>query len=78
MTFSFFANKFWTFRNDDHKFKLQYLKFTAVNAVYFIIYNSVLFSLVEFTGLNDLLAKITATMIGLAWNFGANRYWTFR
>jgi putative flippase GtrA len=77
MTFSFWANKYWTFQNNEKKIKLQYLKFALVNLVYFLLYNSIFFSLVEYFKLFDLTAKIAAIMIGLFWNFFANRYWTF-
>ncbi len=78
MTFSFFANKYWTFQNTDKRLKSQYLKFAAVNVVYFFLNNAILFLLVTFFGLFDLLAKVIAIMIGLSWNFFINRHWTFR
>ncbi len=78
MTFSFFANKYWTFQNKDKRLKTQYLKFAAVNVVYFFLNNSILFVLVTYLAVFDLLAKIIAIIIGLSWNFFVNRHWTFR
>jgi len=78
MTFSFFANKHWTFRNKDKQIKSQYLKFAAVNGVYFLLNNLIVFSLVHYLATYDLLAKIIAIAIGLLWNFLANKFWTFR
>jgi len=77
MTFSFFANKYFTFQNLE-KAKIQYLKFVLVNIVYFLIYNSIFWLMVEYYKFDDLLAKVIAIIIGLFWNFGANRYWTFK
>ncbi|MFA5187876.1 MAG: GtrA family protein [Patescibacteria group bacterium] len=78
MTFSFFVNKYWTFQNNEKKLHTQYLKFALVNLVYFLLYNSILFGLVEYFKVFDLAAKIIAIIIGLFWNFFANRRWTFR
>ena len=78
MTFSFFVNKSWTFQNKDKRFKSQYLKFAAVNGVYFLLNNSIVFALVHYLAVYDLLAKIIAIIIGLFWNFLANRFWTFQ
>ena len=77
MTFSFFANKYFTFQNLE-KAKIQYLKFALVNLVYFLLYNSIFWLMVEYYKFDDLLAKVIAIIIGLFWNFGANRYWTFK
>ena len=78
MTFSFIFNKYWTFRNYGKNIKKQYLKFFIVNLAYFLLNNVIVFSLVKYFMIFDLLAKIIATIIGLIWNFTANRYWTFK
>lgn len=77
MTFSFFLNKYWTFANREKKIKSQYLKFALVNLVYFLLYNLIFFSLVNYLHVYDLLAKVGAIIIGLFWNFLANKFWTF-
>lgn len=78
MTVSFFINKKWTFRNNNPKIKKQYLKFALVNLVYFIINNGLIFIGVHYLGGHDLGVKIVVTIIGLSWNFLANKYWTFK
>lgn len=78
MTSSFILNKYWTFRDKDKDLQKQYLKFVVVNVVYFCLYNSILFSLVHWLKVFDLLAKVCAVAVGLFWNFFANRYWTFK
>ncbi|MBD3360097.1 MAG: hypothetical protein GF365_05335 [Candidatus Buchananbacteria bacterium] len=78
MTASFIFNKHWTFRDKAKNVKTQYLKFVGVNAVYFVLNNSIVFTLVQYLQIYDLLAKVIAIMVGLFWNFLANRYWTFK
>lgn len=78
MTFSFFANKYWTFGNFENKLKSQYAKFFLIGIVYFILYNSILYLSVNNLHIYDLLAKVIAIVIGLFWNFIANKYWTFK
>jgi putative flippase GtrA len=78
MTSSFILNKYWTFKDTNKDLQKQYLKFVLVNVVYFFLYNAVLFSLVHWLKIFDLMAKAVAVVAGLFWNFGANRYWTFK
>jgi len=78
MSFSFVFNKYWTFRNYHHDIKGQYLKFFAVNTVYFLLNNAIFYILVTYLLVFDLFAKIIAIIIGLSWNFMANRHWTFK
>jgi putative flippase GtrA len=78
MTASFIFNKYWTFRDKGSNIKTQYLKFAGVNLIYFILNNSMVFALVKYLQLYDLLAKVIAIIVGLLWNFCANRYWTFK
>jgi putative flippase GtrA len=78
MSFSFIFNKYWTFRNYHNDIKGQYFKFFAVNLVYFLLNNTVVYVLVSYFLIFDLIAKVIAIIIGLGWNFLANRYWTFK
>lgn len=78
MSSSFILNKHWTFRNKDNNHKIQFLKFSLVNLIYFIINNAVVFGLVHYGHTGDLVAKVVAVVIGMFWNFGANKFWTFR
>lgn len=78
MSFSFVFNKYWTFRNYHTDIKGQYIKFFLVNLVYFFLNNAVVYSLVVYLAVFDLIAKIAAIIVGLGWNFLANRYWTFK
>jgi putative flippase GtrA len=78
MTSSFIFNKYWTFRNNEKKIPIQSVKFIIVNVIYFFLNNSIVFALANYFAIYDILAKIAATIVGLFWNFIANRYWTFK
>jgi putative flippase GtrA len=78
MASSFILNKYWTFKNFDKGLKQQSIKFILVNLVYFFLNNSIVYISVHFFQAHDLLAKMIAVAIGLFWNFGANKYWTFK
>lgn len=78
MTFSFFINKKWTFRNADHRVKTQYLKFAVINLGSLILNNVFVYLFIQSWHLYDLLAKFIVIVITLNWNFWLNKYWTFR
>lgn len=78
MSFSFVMNKFWTFSNFNKNIKKQYLQFAAVNLIYYILNNAIIFLGVNYLLIGDLWAKVLSTAIGLIWSFGANKVWTFR
>ncbi len=78
MTFSFFVNKYWTFNNFEKKIKSQSAKFFLIGIVYFFLYNIIFYIGVHNLNMYDLLAKVIAIVIGLSWNFMANKYWTFK
>ncbi|HEX8552739.1 MAG TPA: GtrA family protein [Abditibacteriaceae bacterium] len=89
VTNSFFWNSRWTFRAlDKAKQHQQYLVFVSINIVGWLLnlaIMSVVFRLM--TGswllgkpdkLHWLIATLIATSIVVAWNFTANKRWTFK
>lgn len=78
VTASFFLNKYWTFRNKERGIHLQYGKFLVVASIGLAGNELILFSLVHFFGVYDLLAKAIATAVIWFWNFFANKHWTFK
>jgi len=79
VTSSFFLNKHWTFQNKEKKrAHIQYGKFWIVSGFGLGGNELILFILVRYFGVYDLLAKAIATGIILFWNFFMNKYWTFR
>lgn len=78
VTWSFFINRFWTFRYRSKNFTATYLKFVSANAISITLNLTILFLLVDFIQIYDLLAKVlVSTLVGL-FNFSLNKLWTFR
>lgn len=77
-TSSYILNKTWTFRDKERKIHIQYFKFILVSAIGLLINETVLYILVTHLVIYDLLAKICAVGIAMFWNFGANKFWTFK
>ncbi len=81
---NFALNRRWTFSEARSKPSMvQFVQFTAVSIVGLLLNNAVVTHLEgAFAGTfgesNSVLpAKIVATLVGLIWNFSANRLWTF-
>lgn len=75
---NFFWNKYWTFRDRDRRLGRQFFQFLIVSTIGLGLNNTVLCALVEGVGLWYMWAKVFATGLVWAWNFTANKYWTFR
>lgn len=78
VTWSFFLNKYWTFKNREARYVTQYLKFVVITLVGVGIAEGVLYAGVEIFATHDLVAKIMAAPLVVVWNFFAYRFWVFR
>ena len=78
VTWSFFLNKHWTFRERSLSHGVQYIKFVAVTLGGVVITQGILFTGIEIFSLHDLLAKVIAAPLVVLWNFSMHRLWTFR
>lgn len=78
VTWSFFWNKYWTFKNCEARHAIQYLKFVIITLVGVGIAENVLYIGVEFFSVHDLVSKIIAAPLVVVWNFSAYRFWAFR
>ncbi|MBP9748931.1 GtrA family protein [Patescibacteria group bacterium] len=77
-TMNFFANRRWTFRHNSRSRLRDYTKFFVIAGVGVVLNTSILGGLVRFFSFHDVVAKIVAAGIVFFWNFGMNRWWTFR
>ncbi len=75
--YNFTLNRKWTFKSNGKKRKQMPVFFT-ITVSGLLINNGIIFMLVEYAYLWDILAKIIATGIVTMWNFVGNRYITFR
>ncbi|MBA3550594.1 GtrA family protein [Patescibacteria group bacterium] len=77
-TFSFFANKWWTFKHFYRPTVGEISKFYGTNVTGLIL-NTVLFGLaIKLFAVHDLVAKIFATIFTIIWNFVLQKFWVFR
>lgn len=77
-TINFLANRWLTFDHRGAPQVGQYLKFFLVAGTGLVLNTTMLVILVRLFGIYDLVAKACAAMIVFFWNFGMNRFWTFR
>jgi len=76
-TWSFFWNKYWTFKNYQRGIFSQYLKFFLVSLGGLFWSSLFLYFFVQILNLYDLISKILVIIIVVFWNFFLNKYWTF-
>ena len=76
-TFVFFANKFFTFRNREHKTGSQAFKFAMVYGVA-IVGNAIISNLLLAIGVQYLVSKVVAVAIGAVWNYALSHGFVFR
>lgn len=78
VTWSFFWNKFWTFKERSGRYHTQYAKFIIITIVGLGIYQSILAIGVEYFHQLDLIVKLMAIPAMALWNYGMHKLWTFR
>lgn len=74
---NFVLNKLWTFHDRGWRYKRQYVKFLFVSCIGLGITLFIMALLIEVWGIQIILSKLITSIIVLAWNFLANKYWTF-
>jgi|GEM_PF-1303470 len=78
VTWSFFWNKYWTFKNNERTHLHQYSKFVFSTFVGITLAEGVLYLGVAHFELHDILAKVVAAPLVVVWNFLAYKLWAFR
>lgn len=76
-TFSFWANRSWTFRRKGWPTPMEALRFYTTTLGGLLVNNFVLFIFSSFIGINDLISKIFSTIFSTVWNFTFKKLWVF-
>jgi len=76
-TFSFFANRTWTFLRTDKATVGEAARFYATTLSGLALNSGLLYVLVRFLGVNDLLSKVFATVVTIFWNFLFKKFYVF-
>ncbi len=77
VSWSYFWNKHWTFKNKEKKHAKQFSKFVFATFGGIMLAEIILFMGVEWFDLNDLIAKLVAGPAVVLWNFSAYRFFAF-
>jgi len=76
-TFSFYANRTWTFRRKQGPSTGETVRFYTTTISGLFWNTAILFALSSMVGINDLVAKLFATLFSMIWNFFFKKYWVF-
>ncbi|MBI4276674.1 GtrA family protein [Candidatus Uhrbacteria bacterium] len=77
VSWSYYWNKRWTFRDSTRMHLAQYARFVVVVLVGLGLAEGGLWVLVQQLNMFDLFAKFVIGIVIAFWNFGMNRAWTF-
>lgn len=75
---NYFGNRHFTYREQGKFEKKQLWKFLLIASVGVFLNTLFLALFFEYLHIYDFLSKLMATGVVFFWNFGMNRYWTFR
>ncbi|MBI5003955.1 GtrA family protein [Candidatus Kaiserbacteria bacterium] len=76
-TFSFYCNRIWTFRRRYPAQMTEVARFYTTTVSGLLWNTAILFVLSSMAGINDLIAKLCATLFSMIWNFFFKKYWVF-
>jgi putative flippase GtrA len=76
-TFSFYANRTWTFGRTDKPSMGEAARFYTTTLSGLLINSGVLFIGNQIFSINDLLAKVFSTIFSTIWNFTFKKFWVF-
>lgn len=78
LLFSYFGQKYFTFRNYEKNHGKQLTKFIAIAGIGLMINTASMFVLVNLIGLWYILASVMTKLIVFLWNYFANKHITFK
>lgn len=76
-TWSYFANRTFTFRRKNKASVHEALRFYISNVSAFALSMFTLYSVVHIFGESDILGKILASTVSMIWNFSLSKLWVF-
>jgi putative flippase GtrA len=76
-TWSYVANRTWTFKVESPPSAQEALKFYFATASTFLLNMATFYLTISTFGLYDLVAKLVATVVSMVSNFVLNKLWVF-
>lgn len=77
-TFSFFANRLWTFKQASPVSMGELTRFYSTNISGVLLNSSILLVGIKLFGVHDLVGKAIATIGTVMWNFTLQKFWVFK
>lgn len=75
---NYVLNRLWTFGSRSSKVSTEFMRFLLVSVGGLLLTQGLMWLLVSLLGIWYLLAKAMTSLMVLIWNFGLNKFWTFR
>ena len=77
-TWSYFANRTWTFKQQHKANAAEATKFYVSNITAFIFNTATLFTVVHILGGHDAIGKICGSAVSMVCNYALNKLWVFK
>ena len=71
-------NRLWTFKSTSANVAGQFITFCTIGSIGLLINTGVLFALVTFASMTEIVAKVLVTGVVLFWNYFMNKHITFK
>jgi putative flippase GtrA len=75
---NYILNRLWTFGSRGSKVSTEFIRFFLVSLGGLALTQGLMWVMVSLLGVWYLLAKALTSLMVLIWNFGLNKFWTFR
>lgn len=75
---SYIWNRRWTFKVGERPEIREFSKFLMVSLVGLILNALIMYFMVGYCHINDIISLTVATVIVVFWNFSSSRFWVFK
>lgn len=75
---NYILNRLWTFESRANQVSAEFFRFFLVSLGGLVLTQALMWIFVSLLGVWYMLAKALTSMLVLIWNFGLNKFWTFR
>lgn len=74
----YLLNRIWTFKSNDTKYEIQFVKYLTVSLIGLLFNNITMFILIDVFNVWYIFSKIYALLVVLIWTYWGNNKWTFK
>jgi len=74
----YLLNRIWTFKSNDTKYEIQFVKYLTVSLIGLLFNNITMFILIDAMNVWYIFSKIYALLVVLIWTYWGNNKWTFK